>query len=333
MRSRLTAVFASSLLCVLVLVAPADAAFPGRNGNIAFTRGTPDGADVYSVRPDGTGLQSLATGPEFQRAPAWSPDGTRLVWQQFPGLVVANPDGTDVADVPDLPELDSNDPTWSPDGRRLLFGNLAGVHPPVWTLYTVRLDGTGLTSLGHGTDPSWSPDGTRIALTQVGEFTGGHHVVVMAADGSNRTFLTPDRESWAPDWSPDGSRIAFTSFAAPAYHGVYVANANGSNSRLVVSGATRPAWAPDGSRIAFTSTRDDQVDLYAVNVDGTGETRITSGPEWDNDPSWQPLQGPRPSDYKNAAKFCKAERDFLEEEAFRQKYGGANAYGKCVSGK
>jgi hypothetical protein len=50
-----------------------------------------------------------------------------------------------------------------------------------------------------------------------------------------------------------------------------------------------------------------------------------------------PLPGPQRSDYKNAAKFCKAERAFLGGAAFRTKYGtnrnGANAYGKCVSGK
>jgi hypothetical protein len=48
-------------------------------------------------------------------------------------------------------------------------------------------------------------------------------------------------------------------------------------------------------------------------------------------------QPPVREDYRNAAKFCKADRAFLGEEAFREKYGtnrnGANAHGKCVSGK
>ena len=49
-------------------------------------------------------------------------------------------------------------------------------------------------------------------------------------------------------------------------------------------------------------------------------------------PDWQPLVGPQRSDYKNGSKFCKAERDFLGDTAFRQKYGGgANAHGRCVS--
>ena len=49
---------------------------------------------------------------------------------------------------------------------------------------------------------------------------------------------------------------------------------------------------------------------------------------------WQPVPGPKRSDYKNAAQFCKAERDFLGEEGFGKKYAtngtAANANGKCV---
>lgn len=47
-------------------------------------------------------------------------------------------------------------------------------------------------------------------------------------------------------------------------------------------------------------------------------------------PDWQPLVGPRRADYKNASHFCKAERAFLGEQEFRQKYGN---HGGCVSGK
>jgi hypothetical protein len=47
-----------------------------------------------------------------------------------------------------------------------------------------------------------------------------------------------------------------------------------------------------------------------------------------------PLPGPRRSDYKNAAQFCKAQRDYLGEDGFKKRYGtngdGANAYGQCV---
>jgi hypothetical protein len=62
---------------------------------------------------------------------------------------------------------------------------------------------------------------------------------------------------------------------------------------------------------------------------------LTTDPAGDFNPDWQPLPGPQRSDYKNAAQFCQAERDFLGDPAFARKYSmkgnPANAFGRCVS--
>lgn len=97
-----------------------------------------------------------------------------------------------------------------------------------------------------------------------------------------------------------------------------------------------PAWSPDGERIAFTTTRTLNYRIWSINPDGTGSTQLTTdvGPgAYDFDSDWQPIPPPLREAYKNGAQFCRAERDFLGEEAFRQRYGGgANAHGRCVSG-
>ncbi len=36
-----------------------------------------------------------------------------------------------------------------------------------------------------------------------------------------------------------------------------------------------PSWSPDGSRIAFTSNRDGKSEIYLMNPDGSGVTRLT----------------------------------------------------------
>lgn len=38
-----------------------------------------------------------------------------------------------------------------------------------------------------------------------------------------------------------------------------------------------PRWSPDGKRLAFLSFRNDAVDVFAINADGTGEIQLTSG--------------------------------------------------------
>jgi uncharacterized repeat protein (TIGR01451 family) len=49
-----------------------------------------------------------------------------------------------------------------------------------------------------------------------------------------------------------------------------------------------PSWSPDGARIAFSSRRDGNDELYVMNADGSGQTRLTSDPARDERPAWSP---------------------------------------------
>jgi dipeptidyl aminopeptidase/acylaminoacyl peptidase len=73
-------------------------------------------------------------------------------------------------------------------------------------------------------------------------------------------------------------------------------NPDGSGQRQLTDPAadwseSRPVWSPDGSKIAFVSTRDfpvDNTEIYEMNADGTGETRITHSAQRDDWPTWSP---------------------------------------------
>jgi TolB protein len=47
-----------------------------------------------------------------------------------------------------------------------------------------------------------------------------------------------------------------------------------------------PAWSPDGSKIGFMSARDGNPEIYVMNWDGSGQTRLTNTPAVDARPSW-----------------------------------------------
>jgi TolB protein len=51
-----------------------------------------------------------------------------------------------------------------------------------------------------------------------------------------------------------------------------------------------PAWSPDGSRIAFKSIRGGpgNAEIYVMNADGSGVTRLTNNGYSDYDPAWPP---------------------------------------------
>jgi Tol biopolymer transport system component len=65
---------------------------------------------------------------------------------------------------------------------------------------------------------------------------------------------------------------------------------------LVVSGVmlavgvapAHAAFLGANGRIAFTSDRDGNREIYVMNADGTGQTRLTNDPASDSDPAWSP---------------------------------------------
>jgi Tol biopolymer transport system component len=87
---------------------------------------------------------------------------------------------------------------------------------------------------------------------------GNAEIYTMNADGGGVTRLTNDgRADCAPKWSPDGRRIAFL-----------------SNRGL----------APDLTRCNF----GQDLELYVMNGDGTGVTRVTTVFRAINNPAWSP---------------------------------------------
>lgn len=234
-------------------------------GRIAFASYREGNWEICVMNADGTGLRSIAGGP----AP-WGWDG--LPWAP---CFSWSPDGAKIAYECPVLSPDSDDEIW------------------------VRsLDGSEKTKVASGYSPAWSPEGTKIA------FSRNRDIWVMDVSGGNETRLTHGDTSVADfAWSPDGTRIAFVSFRSPDDFEewiLWVMRADGTDRQPIAMGtsaaadvslAPAPIWSPDGQRIAFESWPSSELetgDIWVVNADGTGKTRLTSKPGWDRAPAWSP---------------------------------------------
>lgn len=123
----------------------------------------------------------------------------------------------------------------------------------------------------------------------------------MNSDGTGITRLVDSpagispslrRRKDQPAWSLDYSRVAYISHAG-SEGGIYIANADGSNVRLVFSqaellpGIGAPAFSPSGTELAFAANRD----IYILDI-ASGQVRnITNSDAADEHPSWAPDGG------------------------------------------
>lgn len=282
---------------------PAASATFARSGKsatrpIAYSYGDgPNNRSIYVVNPDGSGVQQLTNDVEPDHDPAWSPDYRRVAFVRggsgLRKLIVMTARGT--RPTPLLEGGLIANPSWSPDGQWIAFDMSVGSYTDI---YTIRADGSELrritTTGAQNTNPSWSPDGGRIAYVSM--WSGSREIWVMNADGVNPTRLTSCAavllECSDPAWSPvpGDERIAYMS-VGNGQAAVRIATTTGGLSTVYVGTQqpeVAPAWSPDGTMLVFADRfpLNAYAELFTINADGTGLSRITYSAEGDLEPAW-----------------------------------------------
>ncbi len=168
------------LLAILVLVggsAVRSDAFPGANGKIAFECFDGD-SEICTMEPNGSNQVNITQdNNHYDTQPAWSADGTQIVYTQA-GLPVEagggaaifrmNADGSAQTLVTDS-QVTDRDGFWSPSGARIVFASQNDLDGPSGLdldLFTVNPDGSDVDQLTStsGSDeshPAWSRTARR----------------------------------------------------------------------------------------------------------------------------------------------------------------------------
>jgi Tol biopolymer transport system component len=219
-------------------------------------------SDLYVIDVSGQGLRRLTKNAETG-APAWAPDGSRLVVDDKNGLLLVPLAGGKPERLLRSPKnrIDHS-PTWTKDGSQVLFTRAVvregkTVRESIWV---VSVDGTGAHRLIGGK----------------GDFAFSSQPAI-APDGSTIAWVTRNKR---------GSAIWLGDLQDGAV----------ANKRRLASQRNRllegPAFAPDGSALAATlNARSARVgsELIAYDLPGKEFSRILSisqgslfGPNWSN---------------------------------------------------
>lgn len=225
------------------------------------------------------------------RNPAWSPDGSFVVFE------------SDAHSFRDLYRLDlgaaeplrlTNDeagnfePAVSPDGQRIAFVSSRDGDAE---LYAMTADGGApqrLTqSRGDDSQPTWSPDARAIALTSSRDRARGHDVFVLDVEGGAIVPAVRDGSRTEPvlardlAFSPKGDRLAFTELVSKRGKAAIAIVDLSSGEVLVRTDAPgvdeQPSWSPDGEWLVFARSHDGRSDIARVRADGSELELLTAG--------------------------------------------------------
>ena len=253
-------------------------------GSIVFTSDREGSADLFRVKPDGTGLERLTDSPAYDDQAAFSPDGKQLVF------VTTRNGGTADLWTMDLqtkkgkaltsgPGGDFR-PSWSPDGKWIAFSSDRGSTMPMgrgrWEhlqladIYLVRPDGSGLkriTTPGNFCgSPKFSADSARLVaycmdaqdtleIRRPNPRPENEHdtratldtrlVSIDIATGAMSDIQAGPGAKFNPSFLP-GDAVGYVRKDLPDAGIYYTGGRKGPKGDVRAA-----AWSPDGKRIAF----------------------------------------------------------------------------------
>jgi TolB protein len=292
------------MACVVALLAvsqkKAEAAFPGKNGRIAYQGSDQDSNYViFTIDPDGGGKTEVTEGSD----PSFSADGKKIAYVASDGndseIYTIKATGGRPFQVTDNAKNDS-DPSWSPNGERIAYtcsdGDLE--------ICTINASGKGKRFQLTNNDrldfsPSYSPSGKKIAYSGFSK-TDFEVYTINARGGGKFNVTKNDTPDYYPDYSPNGKKIAYVAQETEdADNEIRTIKATGGRSLQVTTNIMEdydPSYSPDGKRIAYTHYSDSDLPneaaaIYKIAADGGSEVLVTDNngtgalfPSWGSRP-------------------------------------------------
>jgi TolB protein len=143
--------------------------------------------------------------------------------------------------------------------------------------------------------PALSPDGTKVAFTSYRNNNLDIYIMNAAPESVDNPAVRLTSASgynYNARFDHAGDKIVFVTSRYTSTTEVCVMGIDGSNQTRVTNntfGESNPSFSPDDAKIVYDSYRNNKTLVYAINADGTGETKLspdtTTG---DSEPIYSP---------------------------------------------
>lgn len=184
---------------------------------------------------------------------------------------------------------ESSQPAFNSDGTRIAYHSWASNSRGLITSNLDQTNGFLVAAFLEDQLPTWSPDSSQIMFLsrRTGTRQSQFYLAPSNQEQPSAELLI---EAEYPTWHSNG-KIAFKGWVTTGT-GLRVAadkNSLGNATPLTdFDGDTAPAISPDGKKVVFMSNRNNNWDIYLVNIDGSNLVRLTSDEALDGMPTWSP---------------------------------------------
>lgn len=259
---------------------------------IAYVKRSGEKYSLIVADSDGYNEQVVLEQNEPIMSPAWSPDGSHLVYVSFEtGHAVVYVQSLFTNQRMVLADFRGSNsaPSWSPDGKQLA---IVLTRDGSSEIYLVRPDGSGIRRLTFinaiATEPSFSPDGQTLLFTS--NEGGSPQIYSMpVAGGPEQRMTFGDGNNYSPRYSPDGKGFVYTHLINGKFFIATQDFQTGQVETLTSGGwEKKPSFAPNGKLILFASEARGRGILATVSSDGRVQQHMFT----DNGDAREPVWGP-----------------------------------------
>ena len=243
---------------------------------------------------DGYNEQVVLAQNEPIMSPAWSPDGSHLVYVSFEtghATVYVQSLYTNQRSVLANFRGSNSAPAWSPDGKQMAIVLTRDGNSEI---YLIKPDGSGLHRLTFNgsisTEPIFSPDGQTLLFTS--DQGGSPQIYSMPVAGGSQQRLTfGEGNNFSPRYSPDGKGFVYTHFINGKFYIATQDFQTGQVEILTTGGwEKKPSFAPNGKLILFASEARGRGILATVSSDGRVQQHMFTESGDAREPVWGPHQ-------------------------------------------